>query len=52
MKQGDAGRPNSLSCNLLAELAENNLNGYAEKGRHKITESQNVRGWKGPLWVI
>jgi len=19
---------------------------------HRITESQNVRGWKGPLWVI
>jgi len=18
---------------------------------HRITESQNVRGWKGPLWV-
>jgi len=18
----------------------------------KITESQNVRGWKGPLWII
>jgi len=21
-------------------------------GIHRITESQNVRGWKGPLWVI
>jgi len=20
--------------------------------RHRITESQNGRGWKGPLWVI
>jgi len=20
-------------------------------GIHRITESQNVRGWKGPLWV-
>jgi len=20
--------------------------------RHRITESQNSRGWKGPLWVI
>ena len=19
---------------------------------HRITESQNSRGWKGPLWVI
>jgi len=19
---------------------------------HRITESQNVQGWKGPLWVI
>ena len=22
------------------------------KGRTHITESQNGRGWKGPLWVI
>ena len=21
-------------------------------GNHRITESQNSRGWKGPLWVI
>jgi len=21
-------------------------------GSHRITESQNVRGWKGPLWII
>jgi len=20
--------------------------------RHRITESENSRGWKGPLWVI
>jgi len=24
----------------------------ANKTIHRITESQNVRGWKGPLWVI
>jgi len=22
------------------------------RGNHRITESQNSRGWKGPLWVI
>jgi len=22
------------------------------QGNHRITESQNSRGWKGPLWVI
>jgi len=22
------------------------------KQNHRITESQNSRGWKGPLWVI
>jgi len=24
----------------------------AELGDHRITESQNTKGWKGPLWVI
>ena len=24
----------------------------AGEGTHRITESQNVQGWKGPLWVI
>jgi len=23
-----------------------------ENRNHRITESQNSRGWKGPLWVI
>jgi len=23
-----------------------------ESERNKETESQNVRGWKGPLWVV
>jgi len=23
-----------------------------QKPCHRITESQNSRGWKGPLWVI
>jgi len=28
-------------------------NGHKLKHRnHRITESQNSRGWKGPLWVI
>jgi len=27
--------------------------GMAEKlGNQTVTESQNIRGWKGPLWVI
>jgi len=25
---------------------------YTESQNHRITESQNSRGWKGPLWVI
>ena len=25
---------------------------YLFLGSYRITESQNVRGWKGPLWVI
>jgi len=25
---------------------------FAEHARVRITESQNSRGWKGPLWVI
>jgi len=25
---------------------------YIPSGHHRITESQNSRGWKGPLWVI
>jgi len=26
--------------------------GLSENQRHRITESQNGRGWKRPLWVI
>jgi len=29
--------------------SEKNLHNYKN---HRITESQNSRGWKGPLWVI
>ena len=25
---------------------------FTESQNHRITESQNVRGWKGHLWVI
>ena len=25
---------------------------FTESQNHRITESQNSRGWKGPLWVI
>ena len=28
------------------------LGDLARLPRHRITESQNSRGWKGPLWVI
>jgi len=30
----------------------NRLTEVAGEGTLIITESQNVRGWKGPLWVI
>jgi len=26
--------------------------GGGRRGGHRITESQNIRDWKGPLWVI
>jgi len=25
---------------------------WGNSQNHRITESQNSRGWKGPLWVI
>jgi len=28
------------------------VSGPQEEVNHRITESQNSRGWKGPLWVI
>ena len=28
------------------------LRGTESRQNHRITESQNSRGWKGPLWVI
>ena len=28
------------------------LLGTGQQQNHRITESQNSRGWKGPLWVI
>jgi len=42
-------------------MAEKNISVYkvpelktvkAREGIHRIKESQNGRGWKGPLWVI
>ena len=39
-------------------LAVRNTGGFSSKScpwkspNHRITESQSVRGWKGPLWVI
>jgi len=28
------------------------MSNYIGRDCHRITQSQNVRGWKGPLWVI
>jgi len=25
---------------------------FTESQNHRITESQNGKGWKGPLWII
>ena len=34
-------------------LQQNAIQGtFIQHGNHRITESQNSRGWKGPLWVI
>jgi len=35
---------------LLGKLRRCGLEEWSQN--HRITESQNSRGWKGPLWVI
>jgi len=40
--------PSSSLSSLRKEQDERRVEGRF----HRITESQNSRGWKGPLWVI
>jgi len=35
-----------------AAHGEDHAGGDVHTAAHRITESQNGRGWKGPLWVI
>ena len=42
---------NSVLCNAKAVFFLPSPKKEA-KAYHRITESQNSRGWKGPLWVI
>ena len=34
-----------ITCPTATEMSPTEVN-------HRITESQNGKGWKGPLWVI
>jgi len=36
-------------CKMFKHICHTFL---VESQNHRITESQNSRGWKGPLWVI
>jgi len=36
----------------VSTVMKPNLLVYTESQNHRITESQNSRGWKGRLWVI
>ena len=46
MKSGPRTTPGfpNISCFIFVHRPESQ--------NHGITESQNSRGWKGPLWVI
>jgi len=37
---------------LQQGLDQTTISLVLQSQNHRITESQNVRGWKGPLWVI
>jgi len=37
---------------ILASNPSSETVQYTSKTLQEITEAQNVRGWKGPLWVI
>jgi len=39
-----------FNIDILSTKSKNNFEVSA--GKISITESQNGRGWKGPLWVI
>jgi len=42
---------NCLSDREIKKV-EGRREGKVRSQNHRITESQNGRGWKGPLWVI
>ena len=42
----------SWSARISGRLLTACLTRQLSPGFHRITESQNSRGWKGPLWVI
>ena len=55
----DAGYKENNLVSLLEKrfyiwlaLGHHNGTAYIQIQNHRITESQNSRGWKGPLWVI
>jgi len=42
----------SSAAILLPFILSTPISAVTESQNHRITESQNSRGWKGPLWVI
>jgi len=49
--QGGEERGRQRCCEGSA-LVEDEAPSRMDTMVHRITESQNSRGWKGPLWVI
>ena len=45
-------QPRCVSGVYFQELGSNQLDLSSVQIFHRTTESQNSRGWKGPLWVI
>jgi len=41
-----------LGVGLFSQVTSSRMKENHLKLHHRITESQNSRGWKGPLWVI
>jgi len=59
VKEGDpshlfsiAETKHGLLCPVLGSITRHGRTGESPTKGHRITESQNVRGWKGLLWVI